>query len=67
MLSEEINQTIMELSVEDRLELARQLIESVVVPASLNAAVTEGIHRLEDVVEGRTSGLSEEEFRTALR
>lgn len=57
----------MDLSIEDRLELARRLVESVVTPAALNEAVAEGIRRIEDVAAGRTSGLTEEQFRSALR
>jgi len=58
---------MLELPVEDRLELARRLVESVVWPAPLHEAVTEGIRRIEDIAAGRTSGLTEEQFRAALQ
>ncbi len=67
MLSEEISQALLDRPVEDRLELARRLVESVVSPAQLNEAVTEGIRRIEDVAAGRATGLTEEGFRAALR
>ena len=67
MIPADLAQTAMDLSVEDRLELARRLVESVVTPAALNEAVAEGIRRIEDVAAGRTSGLTEEQFRSALR
>jgi putative addiction module component (TIGR02574 family) len=67
MLTEEISQAVLDLPVEDRLELARRLVESVVSPAPLNEAVTEGIRRIEDVAAGRATGLTEEEFRAALQ
>jgi len=67
MLPVELTQTVLDLPVEDRLELARRLVESVVWPASLNAAVAEGIRRIEDVAAGRTAGLTEEQFRSALQ
>jgi putative addiction module component (TIGR02574 family) len=67
MLPVELTQTVLELPVEDRLELARRLVESVVLPAMLNEAVTEGIRRIEDVAAGRTAGLTEEQFRSALQ
>ncbi len=67
MIPGDIAQTALDLSVEDRLELARRLVESVVTPAALNEAVAEGIRRIEDVATGRTSGLTEEQFRSALR
>lgn len=56
-----------ELSPEERLELARRLVESVVAPESLTAAIAEGIRRIEDVATGRVKGLTEDEFRAALR
>ena len=67
MLTEELNQTVLELPAEERLELARRLVESVVWPAPLNEAVAAGIRRLEDVASGRTAGLTEAEFRAALQ
>jgi putative addiction module component (TIGR02574 family) len=67
MLSTELSRTALELPAADRLELARRLVESVVEPAPLNAAVKEGIRRIEDIVEGRVTGLTEEQYRAALK
>ena len=67
MISEEVCRTVLELPPEDRLELARRLVESVVSPARLNDAVTEGIRRIEDLAVGRVAGLTEEQFRAALQ
>lgn len=67
MLSTELSRTVLGLPPEDRLELARRLVESVVEPHPLTSAVDEGIRRIEDVVSGRVAGLSEEEYRTAMR
>lgn len=67
MLNAEISRTALELSPEDRLELARRLVESVVEPAPLTAAVKEGIRRIEDVATGRVASLTEEQYRAALR
>lgn len=67
MLSEDLSRTVLELPVEEKLELARRLVESVVSPALLNEAFAEGIRRIEDVADGRVTGLTEEEFRAALR
>lgn len=52
---------------DERLELARRLVESVIEPASLKEAVAEGIRRIEDVAAGRVQGLTEEQYRAALR
>jgi hypothetical protein len=67
MLTAELSRTALELPTEDRLELARRLVESVVVPAPLNAAVNEGIRRIEDAATGRVSGMTEEQYRAAVR
>ena len=67
MLTAEIARTALELPPEDRLELARRLVESVVEPAPLTDAVKEGIRRIEDVATGRVTGLTEEQYRATLR
>jgi len=67
MLSTELSRTALGLPPEDRLELARRLVESVVEPESLTEAVKEGIRRIEDVAAGRVAGLTEEQYRAALR
>lgn len=67
MLSSDLARTALGLPPEDRLELARRLVESVVEPAGLADAVMEGIRRIEDVVSGRVAPLSEEQYRAAMR
>ena len=67
MISEDVCRTVVELPLEDRLELARRLVESVVSPARMNDAVTEDIRRIEDLAAGRPTGLTEEQFRAALQ
>ncbi|HEX3799592.1 MAG TPA: addiction module protein [Verrucomicrobiae bacterium] len=66
MAVSDIGQMAFELPPEERLELARRLVESVVSPDSLTQALTEGIRRIEDVATGRIQGLTEEEYRAAL-
>jgi len=58
---------VLELPPDERLELARRLVESVVAPATLNEAVKEGIRRIVDIATGRVRGLTEEEYRAALK
>jgi putative addiction module component (TIGR02574 family) len=67
MLSSDLSRIALELPPEDRLELARRLVESVVVPLALNEAVTEGIRRIEDIATGRVEGLTEEQYRAAMQ
>lgn len=66
MVSTELSKLAFELPPEERLELARRLVESVVAPDSLNEAIQEGIRRIEDVATGRVKGLTEAEYRAAL-
>ena len=66
MVSTELSKLAFELPPEERLELARRLVESVVAPDSLSEAIQEGIRRIEDVATGRVKGLTEEEYRAAL-
>jgi putative addiction module component (TIGR02574 family) len=66
MGSADLARSALELPPEERLELARRLVESVVAPNSLNEALAEGIRRIEDLASDRVKGLTEEEYRTAL-
>ena len=66
MNSADLSHLALELPPAERLELARRLIESVVVPVPLSKAVAEGIQRIEDIATGRVRGLSEEEYHAAL-
>jgi hypothetical protein len=66
MVTEDVSRLALELAPAERLELARRLVESVVSPESLNAAITEGIQRIEDIATGRVKGLTEEQYRAAL-
>jgi putative addiction module component (TIGR02574 family) len=62
-----ITKGLFDLPPEERLELARRLVESVVAPEPLDEAVLEGIRRIEDVATGRAQGMTEEQYRAALR
>ena len=66
MSSADLSHLALELPPEERLGLARRLVESVVAPVPLNEAVAEGIRRIEDIATGRVRGLTEEEYRAAL-
>lgn len=67
MGSTELARIALELPPEERLELDRRLVESVVAPASLNDTIAEGIRRIEDLATGRLKGLTEEEFLATLK
>jgi len=67
MLTAEISRTALALPPEDRIELARRLVESISEPASVADAVKEGLRRIEAVATGQVAGLTEEQYRAALR
>jgi putative addiction module component (TIGR02574 family) len=67
MGSAELARIALELPPEERIELARRLVESVVAPDSLSDAITEGIRRIEELATGRVKGLTEEEFLATLK
>lgn len=67
MLSEDLTRTALQLPFEDRMELARRLVESVVSPSPVHQAVVEGMRRIEEMASGRVAPLTEDEFRAALR
>jgi putative addiction module component (TIGR02574 family) len=67
MSAKEISSAALELPPDERLELARRLVESVIEPASLKEAVAAGIRRIEDIATGRVEGLTEAEYRAALQ
>ena len=66
MSTADLSRVALDLPADERLELARRLVESVVTPDDLNEAVAEGIRRIEDVATGRVRGLTLEEYRRAL-
>jgi putative addiction module component (TIGR02574 family) len=66
MISTDLTKIAFDLPPEERLELARRLVESVVAPDSLTEAMADGIRRIEEVATGRVQALTEEEYRAAL-
>lgn len=66
MSSTELSLAALELSPDERLELARRLVESVIEPATVKEAVAEGVRRIEDVASGRVQGLTPDQYRAAL-
>ena len=66
MIGSDLSRMALELPPDDRLELARRLVESVVAPAPLNESVAQGIRRIEEIATGRVPGMTEEQYRAAL-
>lgn len=67
MVSNELTQSVLALPEADRIELARQLIESVHLGDDVALPMAEGVQRVEDIATGRVAGLTEAEFRAQLR
>jgi putative addiction module component (TIGR02574 family) len=67
MSAADVAQIALGLPPEERLELARRLVESVVAPLPLQDAITEGLRRIEDLATGRVKALTEEEYRAAMK
>lgn len=67
MLPSEISRQALTLPPEERLELARRLVESVATPESVIEAVEEGAQRIDGLASGRVTGLTEEQFRRSLQ
>lgn len=58
MLPTEISRQALTLPPEERLELARKLIESVATTETVAQAVEEGAQRIDDLATGRVVGLT---------
>ena len=63
----ELARLALDLPPEERLELARRLVEYVGIPADLTEAMKEGVQRLDDLATGKVMELTEEQFRDSLK
>ena len=66
MIPNQLTESVLALPESDRLELARRIVESVTTERRVGELVAEGVRRIEDVVTGKTLGLSEEDYRRAV-
>ena len=67
MIPAELSRSALDLSPEERLELARRLVESVVTPEQVAEAVEEGVKRVAEIAQGKVQGLTEEQYRASLQ
>ncbi|PWU17134.1 MAG: addiction module antitoxin RelB [Verrucomicrobia bacterium] len=67
MSTQEISNAVMELPEKERLQLARRIIASIVAEREVSEEIEKAVAGIEDVVTGKVRGLSESEFRDALR
>ncbi len=57
----------MELPESERLELARRIVASISAEREISRKIAEAVRGIEDIVNGKLSGLGETEFRNALK
>ena len=55
------------LPEQERLELARRIVESVVAEQRVDAEIHNAVKGIEDVITGKVRGLTEAEFRDSLK
>ena len=67
MSTQELAEAVMELPEKERLELARRIVAGIVTEQEAASAIGQAVQGIEDVVTGKVRGLSEAEFRKALR
>ena len=67
MSAQEIAEAVMELPEEDRLELARRIVAGIAAERRISDEIARAVGGIEDVVAGGVRGLSEAEFRDALK
>jgi putative addiction module component (TIGR02574 family) len=67
MIPTEISSSALSLAEADRLELARALVESVAAERETARSIKEGVRRIDEIASGRIAGLTEEEYRAAVR
>ncbi len=67
MSAQDIAQAVMEMPEKERLDLARRIVASIAAERENSEAIAQAVHGIEDVITGKTRGLSEAEFRNALQ
>ncbi len=67
MSAQDLAEAVMELPERERLELARLIVASVVAEKEQSREILQTVAGIEDVLTGKVRGLTEEEFRNALR
>ena len=67
MSVQDIAEAVMELPEKERLDLARRIVASVVAEKDASEEIRQAVAGIEDMVTGKVRGLSETEFRDALK
>jgi len=67
MSTQDLAEAVMELPEKERLELARRIVASLIAERESTEQITAAVRGIEDVVTGKLRGLTEDEFRDALK
>jgi len=67
MSTQDLAEAVMELPERERLELARRIVASLVAERESSEQILHAVRGIEDVMTGKVQGLTEAEFRDALR
>lgn len=67
MTTARLTEAVLALPETERLALAREIIASLSNDEAQKMAIEEGVRRMEDIIKGQTAGLTESQFREALR
>jgi len=67
MSTQDLGEAVLELPEKERLELARRIVASLISERESAEQITDAVRGIEDVVTGKVRGLTEDEFRDALR
>lgn len=66
MTTAHLTEKVLALPVAERLALAQKIVASLPNDGGQKTAINEGVRRMEDIIKGRTAGLTESQFRQAL-
>ena len=66
MTAANLTEAVLALPKAERLLLAREIIASLSDDEAQKKAIAEGVRRIEDIIKGQTTGLTESQFRAAL-
>ena len=67
MSAREIADAVMELPETERLELARRIVATIAAEREITKKISDAVPGIEDIVTGKLKGLTETEFRDALK
>jgi len=66
MTTAHLTKTVLALPATERLALAREIMASLPNDEAQQRAVDEGVRRMEAMIQGQVTGLTESQFRQAL-